>query len=322
MTGCFPIGGHCYCDCHNGLILNPKCYCTCRFRNVWNSSVNPPNETLSFCIHGIPTKFECAKCIMELPALSKIKEEKKEMIPLDILPILKQIDALETKTKTLGESACYADERIKELTSTITMGELDKRLHDLEQKYDHCQNGIDRCFEKVEDSLIKHKQNCEWLDKLDKSHTALTDMHKHLSIAVAALQDHYVRQIDENRKVSARLDMLADIIHSEEAVNIAQNDKITELETLIHDETHDRGNIWSRLEYLENFEDSIKKAPHPRLLDERLKNLESIRDSRIENNNGILYKCEECGIPLFEAMIKDIKLHNDFNVICHKCFFV
>jgi len=53
--------------------------------------------------------------------------------------------------------------------------------------------------------------------KMQKQITALTDMYKHLSLMVARCQDHHIRQIDENRKISRRVDELERIAkrHSE-----------------------------------------------------------------------------------------------------------
>ncbi len=293
----------CHCDCHKILwsTAPPKCYCTCRYMP------NSLGETLSFCKHNRPTKFGCTKCYAEIYN-KELEVDHIELLEKMNNSLVKRVEALEKNVE---------DNR----DSWIILG----------NKYDHCQDGIDKCFEKIEmelsirrcelteavnlyrkleksrvehndkieDSLVKHKQNCEWLDKLDKSLNTLTDMHKHISSTVGELEDYNIRQVDENHKASAKME---------------------NLKTLIHDETHDRGNIWSRLEYLENFEDSIKKAPHPKLLNARLKELEAICASRIANENGILYKCEKCDIPVFESTIKDIKLHNDFNVICHGCF--
>lgn len=48
---------------------------------------------------------------------------------------------------------------------------------------------------------------------LEKQIESLTDMYKHLSISIAGYQDHKVRQIDENRKISERMDLFnADMI--------------------------------------------------------------------------------------------------------------
>ena len=172
MSGCFP--SQCYCFCHKGIeSIKNKCYCTC--------SVNPSTG---------------GRACIEWPQSSKL--DRMEMLEKINNNLVKRIEELEKpKQHCIDPDA---------------MAEIQKRFYDLEQGYDHCQDGIDKCFE-----------------------------------------------------------------------------RITELETLIHDETHNRGNIWSRLEYLEVFEQSIVKAPHPRLLNDRLTKLEADRDSRS-------LSCVHCGI--------------------------
>lgn len=49
------------------------------------------------------------------------------------------------------------------------------------------------------------RQRCIYCE-LQKQITALTDMYKSLSIQVAAHHEHKLRQIDENRKISRRVD--------------------------------------------------------------------------------------------------------------------
>lgn len=135
MSGCFPF--QCYCDCHKpiGTVQSPKCYCTCRINASdapykLGTTVPMPDIDgadplpLAICIHGIPIKFGCAQCILYTFQSAK-EEEKDKMLPIDIMPILKRIDELE-KNETLWESISH-----------------------LENKYEHCQDGIDKCFNRI-----------------------------------------------------------------------------------------------------------------------------------------------------------------------------
>lgn len=98
------------------------------------------------------------------------------------------------------------------------------------------------------------------------------------------------------------------------------NNTISELGTLIHDETHDRGNIWSRLEYLEAFENCITKAPHPRLLNERLTKVEAICKSRTENKKEWKsFDCIVCKIYLGDYEESGFNPRPASEFICNKC---
>lgn len=99
---------------------------------------------------------------------------------------------------------------------------------------------------------------------------------------VREFSEHKNRQIDENRKVSRRLDEVEKfndefkklaVIEINSAqdhyeklhdVVLGAEKRLSDLETLIHAETHERGNIWSRLEYLETHysHESHDKKPH------------------------------------------------------------
>lgn len=74
-------------------------------------------------------------------------------------------------------------------------------------------SGLGISCEPVKDSLevcehsIHINLPCQ-LCKLQKQIIALTDMYKSLSCSVAGFQDHKIRQIDENRKISKRMDEL------------------------------------------------------------------------------------------------------------------
>lgn len=50
------------------------------------------------------------------------------------------------------------------------------------------------------------------IQELKKQVRSLIDMYKHLSVQVASYQDHKIRQIDENRKVSKRLDEIEETL--------------------------------------------------------------------------------------------------------------
>jgi len=72
-----------------------------------------------------------------------------------------------------------------------------------------CENNSDSlecCEHLVHESLPCH------LCKLQKQITALTDMYKELSPIIAGYQDHRIRQIDENRKISKRVDDMDDFL--------------------------------------------------------------------------------------------------------------
>ena len=51
------------------------------------------------------------------------------------------------------------------------------------------------------------KESC-WYCKVNGQLQALTDMYKSISIQCAANHEHKIRQIDENRKISRRIDEL------------------------------------------------------------------------------------------------------------------
>lgn len=71
--------------------------------------------------------------------------------------------------------------------------------------------GLEISCEPVKDSmevcehLIHINLPCE-LCKLQKQITTLTNMYKDFKLHVAGFHDHKVRQIDENRKISRRVD--------------------------------------------------------------------------------------------------------------------
>jgi len=67
---------------------------------------------------------------------------------------------------------------------------------------------------------------------MQKQINALTDMYKDLSIYLAGFHDHKVRQIDENRKISKRVDELEEKI-SEKYAHPCIIQRIEKLENLI-----------------------------------------------------------------------------------------
>lgn len=162
---------------------------------------------------------------------------------------------------------------------------------------------------------------------------ALTEMYKHISSIVGGLQEHHVRQIDENRKVSNIMDNVCNTLDS--------------FENTIGDGKNDRGNITTRLEYLENFEQSLVKAQHPKLLQDRINKIEewiefrklddkeglrlykdlrnriekidSIRDSRTANEDTT-YVCHFCHTNVLRIGGNDIKPLKALRILCEKCF--
>jgi uncharacterized coiled-coil protein SlyX len=98
-----------------------------------------------------------------------------------------------------------------------------KQLEDTRNHRNQALNGMQQVFNEHYDSLENHIKNVDKhssqneghlialearIEKLESQLNALTEMYKHLSISIAGLQDHHVRQIDENRKVSNHLDSL------------------------------------------------------------------------------------------------------------------
>lgn len=115
-----------------------------------------PTETMSLCIHGVPIKFECVKC-MENKNIECIK--------------------------------FYNEQRLKELESQIK---------------------------------------------------ALIEMYKDLICRVAGFSDHLIKQIDENRKISRRLDDIVGMFAKDscklESEIIRLDKKFDDLEKLFYDE--------------------------------------------------------------------------------------
>ena len=70
----------------------------------------------------------------------------------------------------------------------------------MEELMDKFENHIKR----IEDFNLRNFN--ERIESLESQLKALTEMYKHLSMSIARCQDHQVRQIDENRKVSERID--------------------------------------------------------------------------------------------------------------------
>lgn len=128
-------------------------------------------------------------------------------------------------------------------------------LFSMAHKIEHLYDGIEKCFERIEliDMAILPagriedfvKQNVDKIhERIDQLETntdfeqaklliyhgaethatilqiqaqlkALTEMYKALSINVAGLQDHHIRQIDENRKTSKRVDEVEQLVYDE-----------------------------------------------------------------------------------------------------------
>lgn len=63
---------------------------------------------------------------------------------------------------------------------------------------------FDDRIKRIEDFHIRNFS--ERIESLESQMKASTEMYKHLSISIAVLQGHHVRQIDENRKISSRVD--------------------------------------------------------------------------------------------------------------------
>lgn len=98
------------------------------------------------------------------------------------------------------------------------------------------------------------------------------------------------------------------------------NNSLSELGTLVHDETHDRGNIWSRLEYLESFENRMVIEPHPRSLHERLAKIEAIFKSRTENKKEWKsFNCIICKIYLGDYEESGFNPRPTSEFICNEC---
>lgn len=92
------------------------------------------------------------------------------------------------------------------------------------------------------------------------------------------------------------------------------HERITALEALLHDESHERGNIWSRLEYLEAFDESLMKAQHPRLLQERIATLEKAKDRKWRK----IY-CVLCNKYLADYVKEEIQIEELCHCICFDC---
>lgn len=70
----------------------------------------------------------------------------------------------------------------------------------------HCSLGLS-CDPICDHGIHTSRQRCIHCE-LQRQITALTDMYKELSIRVVGFHDHKLRQIDENRKISKRVDEL------------------------------------------------------------------------------------------------------------------
>lgn len=90
--------------------------------------------------------------------------------------------------------------------------------------------------------------------KLELEIKSLTEMYKHLSISIAGYQDHKNRQIDENRKISRRVDEILEIC-------IRQlTDRIEKLESPDNDEPNHVLKMHERIDFILNKLKSVEKS--------------------------------------------------------------
>ncbi len=69
------------------------------------------------------------------------------------------------------------------------------------------------------------------IESLESQIKASTEMYKHISALVAGLQDHHVRQVDENRKISKRIDSVDKHSSQNEGHCIGLESRIEKLES-------------------------------------------------------------------------------------------
>jgi predicted transcriptional regulator with HTH domain len=91
------------------------------------------------------------------------------------------------------------------------------------------------------------------LCELQKQINALTEMYKHISSMVAGCEDHRIRQIDENRKISRRVDELEIFVRDHEHY-LKKIDKIS-----LCDPDKVRANLKELMNRIEKLENIIKE---------------------------------------------------------------
>ncbi len=112
-----------------------------------------------------------------------------------------------------GIEKCF--ERIELIDMAISS---DGRIEDfvkqnvekIHERIDQLESNVD--FEKAKELIYQGAQTLAYILKIQSELNALTEMYKALSINVAGLQDRHVRQIDENRKSSQRIDDIETLI--------------------------------------------------------------------------------------------------------------
>jgi hypothetical protein len=157
------------------------------------------------------------------------------------------------------------------------------RVHRLEERDKigiAAYSGIKKELESLRNS---NNAKNETHNKLSNQFYALVEMYKNISIQVAGLHEHHVRQIDENRKSFVRSESFEE-----------------------------------RLNKLEEHPDIYIEDIKNKLIEKRLDKLESICDSRIENDT--LFSCHKCARKIITFSIKHWENANDgFVIVCNKC---
>jgi len=167
----------------------------------------------------------------------------------------------------------------------------------------------DSCY--VGTAICEHSQIQEscWYCKVNGQLQALNDLYKSIIIQCAANHEHKLRQIDENRKISKKVDELQKNADINLSLWSAIDDRIEELENPDNEQPdhvlkmHERIDyVLVRLSKLEKFHDEFKDVlrkdliAHRKMWDEvyeRLDRLEQSSEARARSNKEIFERLQE-----------------------------
>ncbi len=169
---------------------------------------------------------------------------------------------------------------------------------------------------------------CNWDQRpkpsLEDQIIALTDMYKTLSIQYAANHDHKVRQIDENRKISSKVDEIIDFDNSIKESMIQLNNRITaivkdynEMNMRRIEESTLISRRLTEIEKLSNFNMSPEVQElvnfNLKMINERLENLENPDADYLDDEITLIYarlkKIEKFHDEFKDVLKKDLTTH-------------
>jgi hypothetical protein len=184
--------------------------------------------TLALCKHGKPAKFPCGKCYLE--TIDEPKKEEtitiKKSLWDEMLEYKKRIEILEEWNKTNQLVNFNQDKKIKILEKTFPKNfehakdliyngaQTHATILKLEEKINRLEKQQNEHYSQIHDVDGLWASYHEIMQKLKNIETGLNDFIRSANSRMEQLHMHKNYQIDENRKISRRVDELEILVLS------------------------------------------------------------------------------------------------------------